>query len=389
MEIDKRNLLTGGLLVGAGLAAGAAAAAPAPATPARPAGPPPGVPKATGRTMLDSPNYFGTASKGGGFKANWARTLPQVATAQAGYKPRRLNKAIELWEDNQVVYYHVYAPAGAPDGYEEGKRMAQTYCDAINYEMENGCLDFANLRNFMQGLVDGGPTPSGHRTPMVFVTLPAPGFDGPSMRANAWQIQQSMAAGAHGCLICEMVSPEAGEIAIAASRYKFMLPGVPEMPIPGLRGAGSQAFAAHIWGVPGNRYLELADTWPHNPKGEVTVGFKVENRHGAEAAEQLMAIKGLAFAEPGPSDNSWSIMGWDAVRPMPREEREKLPSNERLELTLERIRMAAKKHDIKWLGTARGMTHNQSIDAGMRMLPGDNEKVVMDARAYTKRRMPA
>ena len=29
---------------------------------------PPGVPKATGRTMLDSPNYFGTASKGGGFK---------------------------------------------------------------------------------------------------------------------------------------------------------------------------------------------------------------------------------------------------------------------------------------------------------------------------------
>ena len=66
--------------------------------------------------------------------------------------------------------------------------------DVINYEMENGCFDFSNLRNFMQGLVDGGPTPSGHRTPMVFVTLPAWGFDGPSMRANAWQI----AAGAGG-----------------------------------------------------------------------------------------------------------------------------------------------------------------------------------------------
>jgi 4-hydroxy-2-oxoheptanedioate aldolase len=380
MEIDKRSLLTGGVMASAGLAA-AAAAGRAEAQPA-------GVPKATGRSMLDSPNYFGTASKGGGFKANWARTLPQVPTADPNYKPRRINKAIELWEDNQVVYYHVYAPSGAPDGYEEGKRMAKTYCDAINYEMENGCFDFANLRNFMQGLVDGGPTPSGHRTPMVFVTIPAPGYDGSSMRANAWQIQQALAAGAHGVLVCEMHSPEAGEIAIAAGRYKFTLPGVPELPVEGLRGAGSQVYSAHIWGLPGNRYLEVADTWPHNPKGEITMGFKVENRHGAEYAEQLMAVKGLAFAEPGPSDNSWSIMGWDAIR-LPPAERAKLESNERLEQTLERIRLAAKKNDVKWLGTARGMNHNQSIDAGMRMLPGDNEKVVMDARAYTKRKMPA
>jgi 4-hydroxy-2-oxoheptanedioate aldolase len=381
MKVDKRSLITAGLAASAGLAAGArrAEAAPQPAA----------APKATGRTMLDSPNYFGTASKGGGFKANWARSLPQISTADPNYRPRRLNKAIELWEDNQVVYYHVYMPSGAPDGYEEGRRMAKTYCDAINYEMENGCMDFANLRNFMQGLVDGGPTPSGHRTPMVFVTLPAPGYDGSSMRANAWQIQQSLAAGAHGVLVCEMHSPEAGEIAIAAARYKFTLPGVPELPVEGLRGAGSQAFAAHIWGMPGNRYLELADTWPHNPKGEISMGFKVENRHGAEYAEQLMAIKGLAFAEPGPSDNSWSIMGWDAIRQMPRAERAKLESNERLEQTLERIRLAAKKNNVQWLGTARGMDHNQSIDAGMRMLPGDNEQVVMAAREYTKRRMPA
>jgi 4-hydroxy-2-oxoheptanedioate aldolase len=280
-------------------------------------------------------------------------------------------------------------PSGAPDGYAEGKRMAQTYCDAINYEMENGCLDFANLRNFMQGLVDGGPTPSGHRTPMVFVTLPAPGFDAAAMRANAWQIQQSLAAGAHGVLICEMNSPEAGEIAIAAGRYKFTMPGVAQLPVEGLRGAGSQAFASHIWGLPGPRYVELADTWPHNPKGEISMGFKVENRHGAENAEHLMAVKGLAFAEPGPSDNSWSIMGWDAVRPMPAAERAALPAAQRLEDTLERIRMAAKKNNIQWLGTARGMTPNQSIDAGTRMLPGDNEKAVMAAREYTKRKMPA
>lgn len=380
MGIKKRDFLAGSALIGAGLATAASGAAAQPA----------GVPKATGRTMLDSPHYIGTASKGGGFKKSWARTLPQISTADPNYKPRRVNKAIELWEDNQCAYYHVYWPSGAPDGYEEGIRMAKTYCDAINYEMENGSFDFSNLRNFMQGLVDGGPTPSGHRTPMVFVTLPAVGFDGPSMRANAWQIQQALAAGAHGVLICEMHSPEAGEIAISAARYKFTLPGVPELPIEGSRGAGSQVFAQHIWGLDGNRYLEVADTWPHNPKGEISMGFKLENRHAVENAEQIMAIKGLAFAEPGPSDNSWSILGWDAIRPMSREERAKVMATPKYVDALEHVRLAAKKNGVQWLGTGpRGSTHNQSLDAGMRLIPGDDEKEVMAGREYMKRKMPA
>ena len=373
MEIKKRDFLTGSLVLGAGVAVATAAQAQTPAT----------------GTMLDSKNYFGTASKGGGIKKNWARTLPQPSTMDPNYKPRRLNKAIELWEDNQVAYYDVYMPSGAPDGYEEGKRMAQTWCDCINYEMENGCFDFANLRNFMQGLVDGGPTPSGHRTPMVFVTIPAPGHDAASMRANAWQIQQVMAAGAHGVLVCEMSSPEAAEIAIAAGRYKFTQPGIPILPVEGLRGAGSQAFAAHIWGMTNLEYLTAADTWPLNPKGEISMGFKLENRHAAENCEALMAVRGLAFAEPGPSDNSWSVMGWDAVRQVPAAERDKQPGRARLEEALERIRLAAKKNNIMWLGGGPpGSTHHQSIDAGMRITGGNNEKTVLAAREYTKRRMP-
>ena len=380
MDIKKRDFLTGGAMIGAGLAVTGAAQAQIP----------PGVPHASGKTMLDSPNYFGTASKGGGFKKSWARTLPQASSAVAGYKPRRVNKAIELWEDNQVAFYNVYAPSGAPDGYEEGKRLSQTYCDAINYEMENGCFDFSNLRNFMQGLVDGGPTPSGHRTPMVFVTLPAVGFDGPSMRANAWQIQQALAAGAHGCLICEMHSPEAGEIAISAARYKFTLPGVKEYAIEGSRGSGSQVFSQHIWGLKNEAYLAVADCWPHNPKGEISMGFKLENRHAVENAQQIMAIQGLAFAEPGPSDNSWSYLGWDAVRSMSKEERAKVMSTPKYIDGLEHVRLEAKKNGVMWLGTGtHGATMEQSYDQGMRMLPGDDEAMVQKSREYSKRKMPA
>ena len=180
MDIKKRDFLTGMAVAGAAAATVAGTGGTAHAAIQKN---PQGVPKATGKTMLDSPNFIGDASKGGGFNKSWARTLPQVSSVDPNYKPRRINKAIELWEDNQVVSYAEFGASGAPDTYEEGKRMAQTWCDAINYEMENDSFSMDGLRNFMQGLVDGGPTPSGHRTPMVFVTIPAWGYDAASTTA--------------------------------------------------------------------------------------------------------------------------------------------------------------------------------------------------------------
>ena len=103
-----------------------------------------------------------------------------------------------------------------------------------------------------------------------------------------------------------------------------------------------------------------------------------------------MAIRGLAFAEPGPADNSWSILGWDAIKPQSREERAKTLSTPLYVNSLERIRLAAKKNNIQWLGTGKhGATMNESYDQGMRMLPGDNEEVVRASREYSKRKMPA
>src|SRR5258708_6125117 len=103
--------------------------------------------------------------------------------AQGGdpaYKPKRLNKMIELLEAGQPVY-DVNVTGG---GYEEGKKLAQTTNDLIQYEMEHGPFEPRRLREFMQGLVDGGSTKSGHRTPTVIVTLPFIGLEGPSVCAN-------------------------------------------------------------------------------------------------------------------------------------------------------------------------------------------------------------
>jgi hypothetical protein len=58
-------------------------------------------------------------------------------------KPKRINRAIELLEAGQPIYY-----TGGRGGYEEGKKMAATKADYINYEMEHGAFDMKELRDF-------------------------------------------------------------------------------------------------------------------------------------------------------------------------------------------------------------------------------------------------
>jgi hypothetical protein len=92
-------------------------------------------------------------------------TAPAMAAATTRTGPR-LNRVIDLWLKNQPVYY-VQTSGG---GYAQGRELAATRADYITYEMEHGPLDFKELREFMRGLVDAGPTRTGHRTPPVIVT---------------------------------------------------------------------------------------------------------------------------------------------------------------------------------------------------------------------------
>ena len=84
---------------------------------------------------------------------------------------KHVNRVIDMWLKDQPVYYAQISGGG----YEKGKEMAATKADYITYEMEHGPLDFKELREFMRGLVDAGPTRTGHKTPAVIVTLPISG----------------------------------------------------------------------------------------------------------------------------------------------------------------------------------------------------------------------
>src|SRR5687767_8541431 len=190
-----------------------------------------------------------------------------TAMHAAEYTPKRVNKAIELLESGQPVYYDY-----GRGGYAEGKAAAKTWGDLLMYDMEGATLDFAALRAFMKGLVDGGPTTSGHRTPVVIVTLPLYGLDAATVQANHWMIQQTLAAGVHGLEIGHARNPQAVAAFIRASRYEIHRQSVGSGLEAGLRMFGAHEYAAGIWGVTAKQYYAVADVWPLNAGGELMIG---------------------------------------------------------------------------------------------------------------------
>ncbi|OJT99376.1 MAG: hypothetical protein BGN82_08440 [Alphaproteobacteria bacterium 65-7] len=230
--------------------------------------------------------------------ANAQPTMP-TKTTRTG---KHVNRIIDMWLKGQPVYYAQISGGG----YEKGKEMAATKADYITYEMEHGPLDFKELQEFMRGLVEAGPTRTGHKTPAVIVTLPISGTND-AVRANAWMIQQTLAAGVHGILLCNAESPEAVRLMIEASRYPFapLVSGLAQ----GTRGNGSQGYASRMWGVSAQEYLRIAEPWPLNPDGELLFGLKIENPRADANVETLVRVPGISFAEWGPGDHSFFMMG--------------------------------------------------------------------------------
>ncbi|MGQ0733397.1 MAG: aldolase/citrate lyase family protein [Acidobacteriota bacterium] len=285
--------------------------------------------------------------------------------------PARINRAIDLLAQGQPVYY-----ATGRGGYDEGKAMAQTASDYINYELEHGAFDMSALRAFMRGLVDGGPTKSGHRTPAVIATLPVLGLDEAGVRANHWVVQQVLAAGVHGILLCHARVPEAARAIIEASRYPFApkIEGLAQ----GLRGSGSQGFAAQIWGIPANDYLRRADAWPLNPEGELLFGVKIEDSHALTNAERTTKVPGVAFAEWGPGDMGFWLVGrpgtgpaTDGYPPVMLQARA-------------RVLKATKDAKILFLNSCDERNVVEMIKEGVMICTGGYEA----GRKFTKRQMP-
>ncbi len=287
---------------------------------------------------------------------------------------KRVNRIIDMWLKGQPVYY----AQTSGGGYKQGKEMAATKADYITYEMEHGPLDFKELREFMRGLLEAGPTRTGHKTPAVIVTLPIPGTTD-ALRANGWMIQQALAAGVHGVLLCNAESPEAARLMIEAARYPFA-PRVDGL-AQGTRGNGSQGYAARMWGVPPDEYMRIADPWPLNPDGELLFGLKIENPRADANVETSVRVPGIAFAEWGPGDHGFYLMG----RPGTYKGGETSPQ---MAAVRRRVLNATKAAGVRFLNACNENTVIDQLKEGVMICTGGDSPAADKGRAFTKRTDP-
>src|ERR1700749_1676665 len=315
---------------------------------------------------------------------------------------RRLNRAIELLEADQAIYYD--GPhSGHVLTYDQGRHDSGTWADYINVGMEHGAFDMTGLAEYMRGLVEGGPTRSGHRTPAVIVEAPVNGIDVAHVRFNAWQFRQILGRGVHGILLCQAETADAVRAFIESCRYPHNIIGVdPNIPSPlarmdgakraadggtdaagrkllGIRtrGRGSEATAAPVWGLSIEDYMDRCDPWPLNPHGELLLGVKLESPEGGANCEEILAVPGLGFAEIGPGDLSLAL----GYRTMPRE----FPPE--MQRARDRILAACRKNGVAFLQGCTPDNIVARIDEGVRVVAGHSEATAKKGRAYQKRAM--
>ena len=308
--------------------------------------------------------------------------LPGVAGLTAAEaQPRRVNKAIELLAAKQPVYYDY-----GRGGYDEGRVAAKTWADLLMYDLEGAALDFAQLRAFMKGLADAGPTASGHRTPAVIVTLPLYGLDAGTVRANHWMIQQALACGIHGLHLCHARNPEAVAAFVCAARYEIHRQAVGAGLEEGLRMFGAHEFAAGIWGVSPRQYYSVADVWPLNPRGELMIGVKIEDHVGLPNTETIVRVPGVIFAEWGPRDTSYANGFLDVAFDYGRKAGVVEPPP--LKAAADRVIAASKAAGVFILDNVRPENVTQQIDAGVMIAAGGLKEAAELGRKHTRRPMP-
>jgi 2-keto-3-deoxy-L-rhamnonate aldolase RhmA len=337
--------------------------------------------------------------------SKWTEPLGRIVEQKE--KPvvaSRINRAIELLAQDQAIYY-VGAHTGHVLTRAQGREDAGTWADYINVGMEHGAFDMTGLSEYLQGLVERGPTRSGHRTPTVIVEAPVNGIDAANVRFNAWQFRQILGRGAHGVLLCQAENAGAVRAFVEACRYPHHIEGTdPSLPSPlvrmrgeagvrrsspnagearllgiGTRGRGSEATAAPIWGISEAEYRERCDPWPLNPAGELLLGVKLESPEGIAHCEEILAVPGLGFAEMGPGDLSLAL----GYRDMPRD-----PYPPEMQEARDTVFRACRDNGVAFLEIGTPETIAQKLDEGVRVIAGHREESARIGRAHQRRAMP-
>ena len=118
-----------------------------------------------------------------------------------------------------------------------------------------------------------------------------------------WVIKQVLERGAMGIIVPQVENAAQATKVIQAVRY----PQRRNAPYQTPAGRRGFAGAPRTWGLSVLDYIEVADVWPLNPRGELFVMPMIENGEGVSNVEAILQVPGVGGVLIGPNDLSMGL----------------------------------------------------------------------------------
>ncbi len=268
-----------------------------------------------------------------------------VGAASAQQDSPRLNKAIELLENDQAVF----GLLSFDYSLNNARSMANSGLDFIIIDMEHAPFDVERLRQFLLGMTDKRSIlRKGNLQPDVVPLVRIPATGGEDVMSQAKQV---LDVGAFGVMYPSVSTRAQAEKSVGATRYP-QLNGAEDFEPVGLRGR-NPSNAVWYWGI--RDYHPRADVWPLDPNGELLAIIQIETPEGVENIDEIIAVPGIGVIFIGPSDLSTS-MGYAS------------PAAPEVEAAIQRVLRACLDNDVPCAITTGQGSVQQRIEQGFRFV---------------------
>ena len=268
-----------------------------------------------------------------------------VGSASAQQDSHRLNKAIELLENDQVVF----GLLSFDYSLNNARSMANSGLDFIIIDMEHAPFDVERLRQFLLGMTDKRSIlRKGNLQPDVVPLVRIPATGGEDVMSQAKQV---LDVGAFGVMYPSVSTRAQAEKSVGATRYP-QLNGAEDFEPVGLRGR-NPSNAVWYWGI--RDYHPRADVWPLDPNGELLAIIQIETPEGVKNIDEIIAVPGIGVIFIGPSDLSTS-MGYAS------------PAAPEVEAASQRVLRACLDNDVPCAITTGQGSVQQRIEQGFRFV---------------------
>ena len=269
--------------------------------------------------------------------------LLDTVSAQQG--PPRLNKAIQLLENDQVVF----GLLAFDYSLNNARSLATSGLDFIIIDMEHAPFDIERLRQFLLGMTDKRKIlQKGSLQPDVVPLVRIPATGGEDVM---FQAKQVLDVGAFGIMYPSVSTRAQAEMSVGATRYPQLKDAEDIEPV-GLRGR-NPSNAIWYWGI--RDYHPRADVWPLDPNGELLAIIQIETPQGVENIEEIISVPGIGVIFIGPSDLSTS-MGYAS------------PAAPEVETAIQTVLQACLDHDVACAITTGQGSVQQRIEQGFRFV---------------------